>query len=149
MEDQPRPVLRIANGDRSAVVDENRRHPHTVDVDPALAPIDRDPLPAVVMQHYLGQRGGCPVVEADVYAVSVPNGHISAYGKDELPRAEPDDQRRTERLRRHRHPLLPHSKPIILESDDRCPPAMMRREPIRGRRRRPTAAASASRPAAG
>lgn len=107
MEDQPRPVLRIAHGDRSTLVDENRRHPHTVDVDPGFAAIDRDPLPAVVMQHDLGRRGGCPAVEADVHAVAAPDGHISARGKGVLPRAEPDDQRRIERLRRHRHPLLP------------------------------------------
>src|SRR5271165_1786409 len=105
LEDQPWPVLRIADGDRSTLVEENCRHPHTVDVDPAFVPVDRDPLRAVVMQHDLGS-GGCPAVEADVYAVAAPDDHVSARGKDVLPRAEPDDQRRIERLRRHRHPLL-------------------------------------------
>jgi hypothetical protein len=53
LENQAGTVLRIAQSDRSTVVDENRRHPYTVDVDPAFAPIDRNPLTAVVMQHHL------------------------------------------------------------------------------------------------
>lgn len=54
MEHQPGPVLWIAKIDRPTVVDEDRRHPHAVDVDPALTPIDGNPLPAVVMQHQVG-----------------------------------------------------------------------------------------------
>lgn len=115
LEDQPRPVLRIAKSDRSTVVDENCRHPHAVDVDPAFAPIDRDPLPAVVMQQQLAGRAGCaPAVEPDVYVIAAPDGHISACGKGVLSRAKPNDQGRTERperVRRHGHPPLPPLSP--------------------------------------
>ena len=100
LEDQPGPMLRIAKSDRSTVVDEDRRHPHPVDVDPAFAPIDGDPLAAVVMQHHLG---GC-AVDADVRATVASNGHISAGGKGVFTVTEPDDQGRIERFRRHGHP---------------------------------------------
>jgi hypothetical protein len=42
-------VLRVAEGDRPALMDENRGHAHAVDVHAALATVDGYPLPAVVM----------------------------------------------------------------------------------------------------
>jgi hypothetical protein len=44
-------VLRIAERNRPTVMDEDRGHPHAVDVDPALAPVDGHPPPAIMMQH--------------------------------------------------------------------------------------------------
>jgi hypothetical protein len=53
LEYQPGPVLRIAKSDRPTIVDEDRRHPHAVDVDAAFTAIDGYPLPAVVMHHHV------------------------------------------------------------------------------------------------
>jgi hypothetical protein len=58
LEDQPRPVLRITEGDRSTVVDEDGRHPHAVDKNPGFTAIHGDPLVAVVMQQQHHQRRG-------------------------------------------------------------------------------------------
>jgi hypothetical protein len=90
LEDEPRPVLGIAESDRPAVVDEDRRHPHAVDVDPAFCAVDRDPLAGAVMQHDLGRRGGA--VEADVGGVVVTDDHVAVRGKGVPTRTEPDDQ---------------------------------------------------------
>jgi len=49
--------LRITEGDRSTVVDEDGRHPHAVDENPGFAAIYGEPLIAVVMQHH-ERRGG-------------------------------------------------------------------------------------------
>lgn len=132
LEHQPGPVLRIAKSDRPTVVDEDRRHPHAVDVDPAFAAIDGNPLRAVVMQHDVGGGGGrARAAEADIRPAVVADGDISARGEGVPAGSEPDDQRGSKRLRRHGHPP---SAPIILESCDPCPPAMMRREPTQRRR---------------
>jgi hypothetical protein len=48
-------VLWIAEGDRPPVMDENRGHPHAVDVHAAFAAVDGYPLPAVVMNHHMGR----------------------------------------------------------------------------------------------
>jgi hypothetical protein len=50
LEYQSQAVPRVAQRDRPAVADEHRRHPHAVDVDPALAAVDGHPLLAVVVQ---------------------------------------------------------------------------------------------------
>jgi hypothetical protein len=122
LEGQPRPALGIAESDRPAVVDEDRRHSHPVDVDPAFCAVDGDPLAGAVMQHDLGRRG-C-AVEADVGCVVVTDDHVAAGGKGVSTRTEPDDQGGTERpIGRHCYPL---SRLIILEPRDDCPLAMMR-----------------------
>jgi hypothetical protein len=122
LEDQPRPVLGIAESDRPAVVDEDRRHPHPVDVDPAFGAVDRDPLAAAVMQHDLGPYGRA--VEADVGCVVVTDDDVAARGKGVPMRTEPDDQEGTGRpIGRH---CKPPFAPIILEPSDDCPLAMMR-----------------------
>ena len=101
-------------------------------------------LPRSARRMCARRRGGCR-------RLAEPDGHIPAWGKDVLPRAEPDDQRRTERLRRHRHPLLPltsHHLGVGRSLSTRH----NGREPIKGCRRRPNAvgpAVSAGRPAAG
>jgi hypothetical protein len=56
LEDQSRPVLRVAESDRPPVMDEDRRHSHPVDVDPGFAAIDSEPLIAVEVQHHQGWR---------------------------------------------------------------------------------------------
>jgi hypothetical protein len=49
--------LRITEGDRATVVDEDGRHPHAVDENPGFAAVHGEPLIAVVMQHHQ-RRGG-------------------------------------------------------------------------------------------
>jgi hypothetical protein len=106
LKDQPWPALRIAKGDRSTVVDEDCRHPHTVDIDPGNAAIDGDPLAAVVMENHEGRiRGWTDAVEADVGAAVEPDGHIASGWKGVSTRTQPDDQLGTERRRRHGRPL--------------------------------------------
>jgi len=56
--------LGITESDRAAVVDEDRRHTHPVDIDPAFAAVDGDPPIAAVVQHDMGRRGRA--VEVDV-----------------------------------------------------------------------------------
>jgi hypothetical protein len=97
---QPGAVLRVAEHDRPAVMDENRGHSHAVDVDAAFAAIDRYPLPAVVMQHH----GGC-AVDADVRPAVGADGHVPADGKGVSVGSEPDNQGGSERFRRHSPPF--------------------------------------------
>jgi hypothetical protein len=107
LEDQSWAVLRIAKGDRSTVVDENCRHPDPVDVEPDVAAIDGNPLAAVVVKyHQGGVRRRTDAVEGDVHPAAEPDGHVATWRKGVSTRAEPDDQRGTERSRRHRHPLF-------------------------------------------
>jgi len=106
LEDQPGSVLRIAEPDRPAVMDEHRGHPHAVDVDAAFAPVDGNPLPAVVMQHHMGGRRGCTrAVHADIRSTVQANGHVSAGGKGVPIGSEPDNQGGSECFRRHSHHL--------------------------------------------
>lgn len=92
MEHQSGPMLRIAKSDGPTVMDEDRGHPHAVDVNPPFAPIDGDPLPAVVMQHRMGGRsGGAHPVEADIRSAIAADGHVPANGKDVPLTSEPDN----------------------------------------------------------
>ncbi len=106
LEHQSGPVLRIAEGDRPTVMDEDRGHPHAVDVNPAFAPVDGDPLPAVVVQHCMGGRsGGTHSVEADICSAVAADGHVPANGKGVPARSRPDNHWGSKRLRRHSHHL--------------------------------------------
>ncbi|BBX45350.1 hypothetical protein GCM10009641_20590 [Mycobacterium cookii] len=97
-------MLGIAEGDPAAVVDEDRRHPHPVDVDPGFAAVDGEPLTAAVVKHDLRRRE-C-AVEADVGSVVMTDGDVPAGGEDISTRAEPNDEGWTERpIGRHGHPL--------------------------------------------
>jgi hypothetical protein len=96
-------VLRIAERDRPAVMDENRGHSHTVDVDAAFAAIDGNPLPAVVMQDHKGGRARA--VDADIGSAVAANGDIPADGKGVSIGSEPDDQGGSECFRGHSHHL--------------------------------------------
>jgi uncharacterized protein YbdZ (MbtH family) len=103
---QPGSVLRIAESDRPAVMDENRGHSHAVDVDAGFAAIDGYPLPAVVMHHHVGGRGGhAHAVDADIRSAIAADGHVPADGKGVSIGSKPDDQRGSERFRRHSHHL--------------------------------------------
>src|ERR1700719_2329953 len=74
---QPGPALWIAESDRLAVMDEHRRHPHPVDVHAAFPAVDAYPLPAVVMQHHMGGRGGSShAVDADIGSAVATDGHV-------------------------------------------------------------------------
>jgi hypothetical protein len=84
----------IAERDRPPVVDEDRRHSHSVDVDPGFAAIDGDPLIAVEVQHDQGRSAGsADTVEPDVRAVVGTDGDVATGGEDVPTRPEPDDQR--------------------------------------------------------
>ena len=112
LEDQPRPVLRVAEGDRAPVVDEDRRHPHAVDVNPGFAAIDGDPLLAVEMHHHQGWYARSPeAIESDVRTPVDADGDIASRGENVPMRAEPDDQSGAERCRRHvRPPFSPRPR---------------------------------------
>jgi hypothetical protein len=110
LEDQPRPVLWVTERDRPPVMNEHRRHSHSVDVDPGFAAIDGDPLIAVEVQHHQGRNAGsADTVELDVRATVEADGDVATRGKDVSTRTEPDDQGDAERCRRHSYPL---SRPI-------------------------------------
>lgn len=96
-------MLWIAEGDRPAVVDEDCRHSHAVDVDPAFAAIDSNPLPTVVMHHDVGGSGR--PVDPDIGRAVAADGHVPADGEGESLVSEPDDQRGSECFRRHSHHL--------------------------------------------
>jgi hypothetical protein len=99
-------MLGIAERDRLAVMDEDSGHSHAVDVDPAFAAINGDPLPAVVVHHHVGRRGGSAgAVDADVGSVVVADRHVSTDGKGVSIASEPDDQGGSECFRAHSHHL--------------------------------------------
>jgi hypothetical protein len=99
-------MLRIAEGDSPAVMDEDRGHPHAVDVDAAFAAVDGNPLRAVVMHHHVGGRGGgARAVDADIGSAVAANGHVPADGKGVSIGSEPDDQGGSECFRGHSHHL--------------------------------------------
>jgi hypothetical protein len=102
LKDQPGAVLRMANRDGLAVMDEDRGHPCAVDVDPVSAAVDGHPLPAVVMEHYGGRRGEfVRAVDADICPSVMADDHVSARRKGVPLRPEPDNQGGSERFRRH------------------------------------------------
>ncbi|ORW81324.1 hypothetical protein AWC26_08570 [Mycobacterium shimoidei] len=51
LEHQPRSITRITDGEGLPVVDDDGGHPHPVEVDAVSAPVEGDPLPAVVVQY--------------------------------------------------------------------------------------------------
>jgi hypothetical protein len=112
---QPGSVLWIAEGDRPAVMDEHRRHPHSVDVDAAFTAVDGYPLPAVVMQHHMdGRRRGSRAVDADIGSAVAADRHVPADGKGVSVGSEPDDHGGSECSRRHNIPFRPFPHPSLL-----------------------------------
>jgi hypothetical protein len=83
-------VLRIAESDRPAVVDEDRRHPHPVDINPASTAVDGNPLVAAVVQHDMSRRGRA--VEGDIGCVAVTDDHVAPRGEGVPTMTGPDDQ---------------------------------------------------------
>jgi hypothetical protein len=105
LKNQPRSALWVAERDRPPVLDEDRRHAHSVDVDPGLAAVDGDPLIAVEVQDHQGRHAGsADTVKPDVRAAVDADDDVAARGKGVSTRAEPDDQGDAVRCRRHTHP---------------------------------------------
>ncbi len=149
---QPSAVLRIAEGDRPAVMDENRGHSHAVDVDAAFAAIDGYPLPAVVMQHHAGRRGGgARAVDTDIRPAVGADGHVPADGEGVFLGPEPDDQSGSECFRRHSRPLPLPRPPILGRVTVLYPPSCNenRRRHVGAGQARPRPALTEMRPVAG
>lgn len=102
LKEQPGSVLRMADHDGLAVMDEHRGHPRAIDVDPVATAVDGYPLPAVVMEHHGRRRGEfVRAVDPDVCSSIMADDHISTRREGVPLRPEPDNQGGSERLRRH------------------------------------------------
>jgi hypothetical protein len=104
-EHQPWAVLGVAERDRPAVMDEDRRHAHAVDVHAGFTAIDGDPLVAVEVQDHQRRHAGSGITaELDVGAAADADRDVTAGGERVATRAEPDDQGDAERCHRQTRP---------------------------------------------